>query len=218
MRTLNRNVIEARILDISYRHRLSHLGSCLTSLTPLIDIFENMVLDRDKFVLSSGHAGLAYYVILEYLGYGNAEDMLAKAGIHPDRYLNEIGVPIHCSTGSLGQGLPIAVGMAIANPDIDVYCLISDGECAEGSIWEALKIASDLDIKNLSISVNINGFSAYSEIDRQGLVDRIGQFNGWVNIYNTDMSDYPFLEGIEGHYHVMNEEEYKFACEVLNAR
>ena len=73
----------------------------------------------------------ALYVVLEkYFGI-DAEELLEKHGHHPHRdELNKL----HCSTGSLGQGITVAVGRAIANPNRDVYCLISDGECAEGSV------------------------------------------------------------------------------------
>src|SRR5438477_597536 len=69
-----------------------------------------------------------------------------------------------CSTGSLGQGLPIACGMAIADRAKNVYCLISDGECSEGSIAEALRIADENQLENLKVHLNYNGWGAYKEI------------------------------------------------------
>lgn len=209
-----------RILDISYKHKLSHLGSVLTALDPLVDIYTHMNTDKDKFVLSAGHAGVALYAILESMGYGDAELMLKTAGIHPDKNINnrlavEYGRkedPIHCSTGSLGQGLPIALGMAIADRTGNVYCLISDGECAEGSIWEALRIKDDLGITNLKIYVNINGYGAYSIIDGQKLEMRLRMFDSSIQVYYTNVNQFPFLDGISAHYYVMSDEDYGAAC------
>ena len=70
--------------------------------------------------------------------------------LHPDRSL-EKGIKV--STGSLGQGFPIALGMAIADPKRNIYCMISDGECAEGSIWESLRILVDQKVKNSEVFV-----------------------------------------------------------------
>lgn len=222
LRDLKKEII-LRILEISHKHKLSHLGSCITSVNPLIDIFTEMNIERDKFVLSAGHAGLAYYVMLEILGEGDAELMLETAGIHPDRSINARLAfegkgkrdPIHCSTGSLGQGLPIALGMALAEPKTDIYCLISDGECAEGSIWEALRIKTELKLDNLKVSVNMNGYGAYSIIDT-GLLDaRLLLFDPKTKIYRTHVNGFPFLEGLAGHYHVMSDGDYEQACKSL---
>ena len=63
------------------------------------------------------------------------------------------------------MGLPIALGRALANPSRKVWVLISDGEAAEGSVWESLKTIEELDIKNIEVYVNINGLCAYKEVD-----------------------------------------------------
>lgn len=224
MTLISESNVAHRVLQISHKHKLSHLGSCLSAIEPLIEIFSRINLDYDKFVLSAGHAGLSYYVILEMLGYGDAELMLEKAGIHPDRSINNHLAfaghgkrdPINCSTGSLGQGLPIALGMAIADPETDVYCLISDGECAEGSIWESLRIKHELQVKNLHIYVNVNGYGAYSRIDEDYLTENLEKFDEDILIFYTGVYDIPFLEtGWNAHYHVMNDEQYKQALSIL---
>ncbi len=71
-----------------------------------------------------------------------------------------------CSTGSLGLGITIALGRAVANPNRKVWVMISDGESAEGSIWESLKTIEEHNIKNIEVYVNINGLCAYKEVDR----------------------------------------------------
>lgn len=203
-----------RVLDISYKHKLSHIGSVLSALPIIIRIYDLMD-EYDSFILSQGHAGLALYVILEELGYGNAEGMLNVSGIHPDIVLNVHfnDYIIHASTGSLGQGLPIALGQAIADPDQKVYCLISDGECAEGSIWEALRLKDQWKIDNLITYVNMNGSSAYSIIDTQLLEMRLKTFDPAIKIMFTDSEPFHFLKPIQSHYHVMSEEDYLKAKE-----
>lgn len=199
------NKLEKRCIELTYKHHLTHLGSVLTS----VGIIDKLYLAKnqgDKFVLSSGHAFVAHAVVLEKNGKGDADDLVARHGTHPNRdTLSTIWV----STGSLGQGLPIAVGMAIADPAHDVYVLISDGEMAEGSMWEALRIAGELRLENLKIVVNANGFSALGRVDVDLLDTRMQMFYPSL-VLKTDMFKYPeWLQGLEAHYLALNEEQYK---------
>lgn len=200
------NKLKRRILDISYKHKLSHLGSCLTAVDIIDEIYKKMGKD-DKFVLSQGHAGLALYVVLEqYFSNFDAEDYLLKSGIHPDRLLDK---RIHCSTGSLGQGLPIALGMALASPDINVYCLISDGEVAEGSIWETLYYLRGDILPNFYVYMNANRYTGYGKA-MSGL--DLDYAIGWVSSLEIDVKNTKNpkgLAGLKGHYQVMDEKLYK---------
>src|SRR5258708_998336 len=101
--------LKRRILEISYEKKLSHLGSCLTAVDIIKEIYD-VKKPEERFILSSGHAGLALYVVLESFGGRNAMDIFNHHGVHPDRCLD---CGLDCSTGSLGQGLGIAVGMAL---------------------------------------------------------------------------------------------------------
>lgn len=208
--------LKRRIIDISYKHNLSHLGSCLSAIDIIDPIFRQKE-DDEKFVLSSGHAGLALYVMLESIyPRVNAEELLNTCGIHPDRSF-EAGEFIDCSTGSLGQGLPIALGMALADRSKNVYCLISDGECSEGSIWEALRIAREQNLTNLKVYLNMNGYGAYKTIDRAELLDLI-RANGFpIEIYETHKYELPFLNGVDAHYKVMSEQDYEIARSIYIA-
>src|ERR1700727_736274 len=144
------DTLKIRLMDISFRHKLSHLGSCMTAL-PIIQTIYALKEPDDIFILSSGHAGLALYVVLEsYLGV-NAEKLLEKHGVHPNR---DVKNGIICSSGSLGSGLPIAIGHALADDTRTVHCLISDGECAEGSIWESLQFIGETGLSNIKVYVN----------------------------------------------------------------
>lgn len=202
--------LKRRIIDISYEHRLSHLGSCLTAIDIIDHIFRQKE-DDEKFILSAGHAGLALYVMMESIyPRVDAEEFLKLCGIHPDRSF-EAEEFVDCSTGSLGQGLPIAVGMALADRSKNVYCLISDGECSEGSIWEALRIAREQNLTNLKVYLNMNGYGAYKTIDRPELIQLI-KANGFpVEVHETHKYELPFLNGVDAHYHVMSEQDYEVA-------
>lgn len=196
---INNTALKKRILDLSYKHHLSHLGSCITAVDIIDDIFKVKQPD-EPFILSCGHAGLALYVILEKYYEKNAEEIFKHhANIHPDRCTS---CGIDCSTGSLGHGLPIAVGMALANRSKNVYCLISDGEATEGSIWEALRIKDELHLTNLKIYCNWNGWGAYNPSNKR-LMHMLSSFG--VIIYETIVEQYPFLKGQSAHYITLTE-------------
>jgi transketolase len=203
--------IKKRILDIAFKKKLSHLGSYFSSLEIIYEIFCKMK-DKDIFILSSGHAALAYYCVLEHFKRVDAEYLFEKHGGHPHRDEENF---IYCSTGSLGLGITIATGRAFYNKDIQVYCLISDGECAEGSVWESLRFIKESNMSNIHIYVNMNGYCAYDVIDTKYLENRLKSFLPDINIRNTDVNQFPFLNGMNAHYHVMSESDYKTAIETL---
>jgi transketolase len=199
-----------RLLDICYKNKLHHLGSYFSSIETLDKIYSQMG-ENDIFILSNGHAVVALYVILEkYYGL-NAQDLLEKYGEHPKR--NELD-KIYCSTGSLGMGITVAVGRALANPNRNVYCMISDGECAEGSVWEALRFAYEKNIHNLKVYVNANGWAAYDPVDLNYLEDRIKAFNPYVNFVRTTVECFG-LSGLDAHYTNFTEDQYLEAIESL---
>jgi transketolase len=193
-----------RLIDISYQEKLSHLSSTLSAL-PIIEEIYAKKHDDDVFILSNGHAGLALYVVLEKY-YGIDPVMLFhKHGIHPNKDPEN---HIYCSTGSLGSGLPIAVGHALARPDIEVYCMISDGECAEGSIWESLRFVQEHPVRNIKIYANINGLGAYDAINSQYLISRLKSFYPDICIRESDPLKWSFAQGLLTHYYVLKPEDY----------
>lgn len=202
--------LKSRIIEISYKHKLSHLSSCLTAVDIIEEIYNQKGVD-EVFVLSQGHAALALYVVLEKHLSKNAESLFVKHGVHPNRDLDD---GIYCSSGSLGHGFPIALGMALADRSKNVYCVISDGESSEGSIWEALQIKSKFHVDNLKVYANINGFSAYDEIDTDSLILRLMCFDSNINLRPSYEYELPFLKGINAHYLVMDEAQYKQALEL----
>lgn len=204
--------LKKRLIDIAYKHKLGHLGSYLSALEIIDSIYQKMN-ENDIFILSSGHAALALYVCLEKYKGQDAEALFLKHGGHP-HWDEEAG--IHCSTGSLGLGITIALGRAIANKNRKVYVLISDGECAEGSIWEALKTIVEQNIKNIEVHVNVNGYAAYMEVDTKYLSNRLKSFLPEINIHYTIVEHFPFLKGLNAHYHIMRENDYQTALEQLS--
>lgn len=167
------NRYRRRILEVSQQVTALHAASAF-SCTEIVDCIYNGLMRReaagtaspDTFLMSKGHGCMIQYVILEDLGVLSRRDLdlyCKKDGIlgcHPD-----YGNPgIEASTGSLGHGLSMAVGMAYAEKTSGaggtVYCVLSDGEVQEGSTWEATMMASSLGIGNLVAFIDNNDFQS----------------------------------------------------------
>lgn len=203
--------LKKRIVEIAYKHKLGHLGSYFSSVD-IIDTIYSQMKEQDIFILSSGHAAVALYACLEKHHGLNAEELFLKHGGHPHR---DEANKIYCSTGSLGLGITVALGRAVATPNRKVYVLVSDGECAEGSVWEALKTIKEQNIKNIEVHVNVNGYAAYMEVDQAYLTNRLKAFLPEIKIHYTTVEQFPFLKGLNAHYHIMREADYKQALEMI---
>lgn len=233
--TKEQKTVRKRILEISFERRLSHLGSCFSVVDIILAVY-CIKNKNDKFILSSGHAGVGWYAVLESKGLMKISD-LAEFNIHPTR---DPKLGIEVSSGSLGHGLPIAVGMALANQKNNIYCCISDGESSEGSIWEALRVAKEQRLNNLKVIVNANGWGAYDSISTDDLLTRIEAFVGKVRTVDghnikeledalidnensqplivfakTTVEHFPFLTGQDAHYYTMSEADYNLAIRNL---
>ena len=164
--------IRRHVLNMIHEAGSGHPGgslSCVDALTALYfyvmhhNPLEPGSLDRDRFILSKGHAAPALYAILAEAGYFSVDELLSlrKRGSmlqgHPDSKVPGIEV----SSGSLGQGLSIASGVALAGKrdkkKYRVYTLLGDGECDEGQVWEAAMLASHYKLDNLAAIVDRNG-------------------------------------------------------------
>ena len=206
---MNIDPLKKRILEICYKYKISHIGSFISAIAIIDDIFSKKK-ENDIFILSSGHAGLALYIVLEkYLGM-DAELLYLKHGLHPHRDLKD---NIYCSTGSLGTGITIGVGAAIANKNNNIYVLSSDGETYEGSFWESLNFISESRINNIFLYINANGFAAYKTVDIKQLKNKIESFNvgieNKVKIVETDFQNIPFLNGLSAHYKTLTQENWE---------
>jgi transketolase len=128
-----------------------HYGGCFSVTEILITLFDEVLTENDKCILSKGHACWPYYVLLREQGFD------PKLEGHPSRDPHN---GIHCSTGSLGHGLPMGIGMAMAKKQKKepgkVYVVMGDGECQEGTTWESLLIAGKQELDNLVVIVDWN--------------------------------------------------------------
>ena len=123
---------------------------------------------------------------------------------------------IYCSTGSLGSGIIIAVGRALANPNRTVHVTLSDGECAEGCVWEALRFIEDYGLKNIKVHVNCNGWACYDIIDVNKLELRLKSFLPNIHIHRTNFNMLSFLKGLDSHYMILNNEQYEQGLKELS--
>lgn len=203
--------IRNRILEISYKHKLSHIASCLTQVEILYSIYKHKKRD-DIVILSAGHSGVALYCVLEHFYGFSAENLFKDHGVHPNRDKDR---GIFASSGSLGHGIGIAVGAAFAYPNRKISVISTDGEMAEGSCWESLRIADELNLKNFHLYINANGYSGYSATNTDSLIKSLNGFieniRSQIMVIKTSCT-IPFLEGLTGHYAVMSEEQYKSIC------
>lgn len=192
-----------RLLDQSFAYNFHHLGSAFSTLSIIFDIYKEKD-SNDAFILSCGHAAAALYVMLEKEFGADSSELFSVMGEHPHR---DEKWKIDCTTGSLGMGISVAVGFALANPDQRVYCIVSDGECSEGIFWESIRFAKSVNLTNIIIYVNMNGWSGYDEVDTIKLVKDINSVNDRVIIKSTN--NYPFENfGLKSHYMNLDQKLY----------
>lgn len=134
--------------------------------------------DRDRFILSKGHAAPGLYAVLAEAGYFPVEQLtdLRKLGSPLEGHPNMCRLPgVEASTGSLGQGLSIGIGHALAirldGRDARVYVVVGDGESEEGQVWEAAMFAGNHGLDNLTVIVDRNGYQQTDSVDRVQSLD-----------------------------------------------
>jgi len=203
--------IRADALRMVHRARASHIGSAL-SIADIVAVLYGGVLridptqpgwaDRDRFVLSKGHACVAVYAALAARGFLPREDLLTYGQDH-SVLMNHIShkVPgVEFSTGSLGHGLPFAVGKALAarrrGATWRAFALLSDGELAEGSNWEALLFAAHHGLDHVVAIIDYNKLQSLTTVERtlriEPLADKLAAF-GWA-VREVDGHDLDALE------------------------
>lgn len=157
--------LRRRIIQVAAAAGEGHVPSSLSVLEIIWTLYDQVMGPDDKFVLSKGHASLALYAVLEAKGiiqpywaqqFGYVSPFMG----HPER-APELG--IEATTGSLGHGLPIAAGMALAKKIKGeagrVFCVVGDGEANEGSVWESALLAAHLGLTNLVVFIDANNSS-----------------------------------------------------------
>ncbi len=202
------NEIRKGIVTAVYHAKSGHPGGSLSAADIYTYLFfEEMNIDpqnpkkedRDRFVLSKGHTAPGYYSTLAHRGFFSVEDLktLRKVGSHLQGHpCMQHTAGVDMSSGSLGQGISAAVGMAISaqiyNKDYRVYTLLGDGEIQEGQVWEAAMLAGHRKLDNLVVIVDNNGL----------------QIDGKIDDVN---SPYPIDEKFKAfHFHVINVDGHNF--------
>lgn len=165
--------IRMGIIEGTYNAKAGHPGGSLSAADVFAYLYEKDMRvdpknpkwdDRDRLVLSKGHCAPGLYAALAYKGFFPVEDL--KTLRHIDSYLqghpNMNTVPgVDMSTGSLGQGISVAVGMAkgtkYLGKDVNIYSVLGDGEIEEGQVWEAMMFANQYKLDNLCIIIDCNG-------------------------------------------------------------
>ena len=164
------DVVRAKrqLLEMHYRNRIGHLGGNLSALDAMLLLHHELMGQRDRFILSKGHSAGAYYITLWSLGLITETELTTfhQDGTRLSGHPPAQGIPqILFSTGSLGHGLSLAAGLALAarlkGETRRVFCLTSDGEWQEGSTLEALIFICHHNLSNLTILVDHNGLQGF---------------------------------------------------------
>ena len=193
------SIMRGRIIERSHLSGLPHLGSCLSCVDLLVALYFHQMkinpenpgdINRDRFILSKGHGVPALFQALAMRGYFPISDLDAYgedggvSGEHPPTPSHLAG--IEAATGSLGHGLPLGLGMAIASrvnqKPYSVYVILGDGECNEGSVWESALLAAAQKVSNLCVIIDFNKWQATDRSEEvmalNPLVDKWKSF-GW---------------------------------------
>src|SRR3989338_2018994 len=192
----SREMRESILRIIADSKTASHIGSSFSPVDIMSVLFHGVMRidpkypehpDRDRFIMSKGHAAAALYAVLHQRGFLSKDDLLkfyqdgSTLGGHPS-YRCVPGV--EATSGSLGHGLPIGLGMALAGKrdakDYRVFVLLSDGECDEGSNWEAILAAGHFGLDNLVVIVDYNKIQSFGSVkevmDLEPLADKFKAF------------------------------------------
>ena len=188
--------IRQEIIEMLYQCQSGHPGGSLSEVEILLALYYNVMRidpknpqasDRDRFVLSKGHGCPALYAVLADLGFFPKVDLLRLRQIdshlqgHPDMKKTP-GIDVN--TGSLGEGISVAVGMAIAakykKEKYRVYTLVGDGECQEGLVWEAAMAAAHYKLDNFTVLLDHNGLQIDGSNDQvMDIGDIVGKFEAF---------------------------------------
>ena len=203
--------IRARIVRMSHDGQAPHLGSALSCVDILTAIYwsaaavtpeSSGAVERDRVILSKGHAAAALYATLAERGFFDVELLktYAQDGTHLPEQMSPGCVPgVEAATGSLGHGLSLGLGMALSgriqHRDYRVWVVLSDGECNEGSVWEAALFAAAQQIDHVTAVIDYNGWQATGrsdEIMKLQPMDEKWKAFGW-SVAVVDGHDLPAL-------------------------
>jgi transketolase len=208
------NKIRIHALKMTSSGKSSHIAAAL-SMADILGVLYGGSLnvdpgnpdktDRDRFILSKGHAGAAVYAALAETGFFSVEKLKThyQDGSDLSGHVSHKGIPgVELSTGSLGHGLSVGAGMALdaklSGKTHRVVVLLSDGECDEGSNWEAILFSGHHKLNNLIAIVDYNKYQALTEVsetlDLEPFADKWKCF-GW-NVYEVDGHNHDEIENV----------------------
>ena len=179
--------LRKKTLELAIESKDGHIASAYSVIELIIYIYEKLLRPQDKFILSKGHGCLSFYNILRSKGFN------PKISGHPDIEVNQ---GIVCTTGSLGHGLPIGAGMALAKKlkkeDGKIFVVIGDGECQEGTTWETLNLARKFNLDNLTVILDHNKLQALDSIENiMGDENFYSKFESFgMNVHDIDGHDF----------------------------
>ena len=202
--------VRRHALTMVHNAKASHIGSAL-SITDILSVLYGSVMkvdpqtpnwsERDRFILSKGHACVAVYAVLAARGFISEKTLTTYGRDHSDlmNHISHKVAGVEFSTGSLGHGLPFGTGKALAakrlKQDWRTYVLLSDGELGEGSNWEAMMFAAHHQLDNLMAIIDYNKLQSLTTVDKtlrvEPLADKARAF-GWA-VQEVDGHDHKVL-------------------------
>ena len=197
-------IIRKEILTITNNTKSPHVASNLSIVDILVVIYKYFVKknNKNKFILSKGHACLSLYCVLHFFNYFPKKTLYTFSK-NKSKLMSHAShkVPgVIFSTGSLGHGLPFAAGKAYVNKKDNIYCLISDGEINEGSNWEALMFIGHHKLNNIKIILDYNKIQSLdfvkNVIDLEPLKKKLNSFGFYVS--KIDGHNYKLLKSVIG--------------------
>lgn len=199
--------IRAHALRMTHKARASHIGSCFSMADILAVLYASVLRvdparpawpERDRLIVSKGHAAAIVYAALAEMGFLAVEELetYSQNGSRLAGHVTKSVPGVELSTGSLGHGLPVAAGLALAAHRSGAawrsFCILSDGELDEGSNWEAIQFAQHFRLENLTAIVDYNKIQSFGSVaevsDLHPLAEKFRAFNWGVH-------------EIDGHHH-----------------
>ena len=164
---MNPDILRKKVYDMLVKADDGHCGSVMSLIEVLCAINDTFDLKRDKLIISKAHGAMACYPILQELGLITEKDIeeFRQPGALLTMFPNMTIPGVHATLGSMGHGLGIAAGIAMAQPDINVICVLGEGEFYEGSVWEALLFIKHHGLPNLKIVVDRNDYIVLGRVD-----------------------------------------------------
>jgi transketolase len=200
--------LRKKVLEMTHRSGASHIGAAFSMVDIIAVLYQDIMRvfpenpgheDRDRFILSKGHAGVAVYAVLAEQGFFDKVllDSFYQDGSALSGHISHIGVPgVEFSTGSLGHGVCVAAGMALAarmdGRSHRIFSVMGDGECQEGSVWEMATFAAHNALSNLIVLIDHNKLQSLDTLEKTMSVRNLGE--RWA-VFGWDVTE------VDGHDH-----------------